>query len=220
MSWFQLDPPSIVSRVRAASASVHPPSLAASIERGTIGFTLVSIAGFIPWAVFGRTLYRSVGETGMYLACALVFVVLSGPAMHRLIIGPGSLARFYKVFSPAFALYSVLWIAGWYVQKGHVGSVIGLIAGTSAMAWVLVTAFDAKGAFLKVTAILFLLNAAGYFIGGVVEAALIREHRLAAMLSWGLFYGLGFGAGLGWAFHAVQREARTLLGSGEPDRPS
>jgi hypothetical protein len=213
MSWFQLDPDSIVSRIGSTPPATSLPSLAGSIARGTIGFTLVSIAGFVPWAVFGRTLYRNVGETGMYLVCAVVFIALSAPAMHRLILGPGSLGRFYKVFSLGFSLYSVLWIAGWYLQKGHIGSLIGLLTGTAALAWVLVRAFEAKGTFLKLTAILFLLNSAGYFIGGVVEGALLREHRLVAMLSWGLFYGMGFGAGLGWAFHEVQREARRRLGS-------
>jgi hypothetical protein len=36
--------------------------------------------------------------------CAIVFIVLSGLLLHRLIIGPGSLGRFYKLFSAAFAV--------------------------------------------------------------------------------------------------------------------
>jgi hypothetical protein len=31
------------------------------------------------------------------------------------------------------------------------------------------------------------------------------------MLLWGVFYGLGLGAGLGYAFHACQQRARELL---------
>jgi len=211
MSWFQLDPSAIAARARAAGARV--PSLAESLCRGTIGFTVVSIAGFVPWAVFGRWFYRQSGEVGMYIACAALFIGLSGPLLHRLIIGAGSMSRFYKVFGLAFAVYSVGWIAGWMLLRGHPGSVAGLLAGTVAMAWVLVAAFAANGVFLKVAAVLFVSNAAGYFIGGVVEAALIRQVPLAAKLSWGLFYGLGFGAGLGYAFYACQGRARDLLAS-------
>jgi hypothetical protein len=31
-----------------------------------------------------------------------------------------------------------------------------------------------------------------------------REAVLAAKLSWGLCYGLGFGAGIGWVFHRAR----------------
>jgi hypothetical protein len=42
----------------------------------------------------------------------------------------------------------------------------------------------------------------------------VLERSTRAMLSkaaWGLFYGLGFGVGIGLAFHGCQREARKLL---------
>src|SRR5687768_3997476 len=98
MSWFELDPVSIANRMRASHSPVVP-SLGESVTRGIIGFTVVSIAGFAPWAVFGRWLYRQIGEAGMYAVCAVVFIGLSSPLLHRLIIGAGSLSRFYKVFT-------------------------------------------------------------------------------------------------------------------------
>ena len=147
----------------------------------------------------------------MYAACALVFIGLSGPLLHRLILGSGSLVRFYKLFSVAFAAYSVGWIAGWMAIRGHVGSLAGLLAGTLIMGWILTTAFDARRELLKVVAALFALNSLGYFLGGVIEGALIRRHALTAMLLWGVCYGLGLGAGLGLAFHFCQSEARRLL---------
>lgn len=70
MSWFQLDPQSVAERAQAA---VHPPdlpSLRTSIRRGIVGFTLVSVAGFSPWALFGRWFYRHAGKAGLYAACA------------------------------------------------------------------------------------------------------------------------------------------------------
>jgi hypothetical protein len=225
MAWFQLDPESITARAKAAGTEVHVPSLTASVWRGTIGFTIVSVAGFVPWAIFGRSLHRLVGELGMYLGCMAVFIGLSGLLMHRLILGPGSLSRFYKLFSAAFAAYSVGWMAGWMVLRGHPGSIAGLLAGTAMMGWMMTRAFDARDATFKVIAVLFVLNSLGYFIGGWAEAGVMgmKEPTLfgvavarkvqvrTAMLLWGVFYGLGFGAGLGWAFHLCQGTVRRSL---------
>jgi hypothetical protein len=210
MSFFQLDAASIAARARAAG-SPRIPSLAQSLLIGIAGFTVVSVAGFVPWAVFGHLLGPWVGERGVYVVCALVFIALSGPALHRLIIGPGSLSRFYKLFSLAFIVYSILWIAIWMSLRGHRGSVLGLLGGTLAMGVILALAFDAGRRIVTVVAALFLLNAAGYFIGGVCEEALFVYNGLAARLSWGVCYGIGFGAGLGLAFYLCQAEARRLL---------
>ncbi len=212
MSWFQLDPSSIAARARAAGSTV--PSLGASIMRGMVGFTVVSVAGFVPWAVFGKWFRGHGGEAGMYAACAIVFLVLTAPLLHRLIIGPGSMSRFYKVFCPAFAAYSVAWIVGWMTVRGHPGSIAGLLAGTMVMGCMLVAAFDALHAVVKVVLALFILNSIGYFVGGVSEAMFIKEYPLYAKLSWGVFYGIGLGAGLGLAFHFCQERARKLLASG------
>jgi hypothetical protein len=227
MSWLQLDPESIAGRARTGGTQTGIPSLAASLLRGIIGFTLVSVAGFAPWAIGGRWFHRTIGEAGLYATCALVFIGLSGPLLHRLIIGPGSLARFYKLFAIVFAVYSVAWIVGWMSLRGHVGSVTGLLAGTAVMGWMLTRAFDANGAsvMMKVIAALFVLNSLGYFIGGWVEGnvAAWKEFSLfgvvlgkparmtLAMLLWGVCYGAGFGAGLGLAFHLCQTGARALL---------
>lgn len=212
MSWFQLDPQSIAARARAAGSSV--PSLGASVVRGMLGFTVVSVAGFVPWAVFGQWFHRQAGEAGMYAACAVVFLGLTAPLLHRLIIGPGSMSRFYKVFCPAFAAYSVAWIVGWMTLHGHLGSIAGLLSGTVVMACMLVAAFDALRVVLKVFLALFVLNSIGYFVGGLSEAAFIKVYPLYAKLSWGVFYGLGLGAGLGLAFHFCQERARKLLAGG------
>ena len=214
MSWFQLDPQSIASRTTAERPIPAIPSLGGSIVRGALGFTVVSIAGFIPWAIFGRTLYRAIGEVGMYLVCAAVFLVLSSLLLHRLIIGPGSRARFAKVFTIAFSVYSILWIVGWMAFKGHTGSIVGLLAGCAAMGLILAIAFDALPRAVPIIAALFVLNTIGYFVGGWVEAAVFKTHRVTAMLLWGVFYGLGLGAGLGVAFYLCQKKARDLIASG------
>src|SRR5215470_303374 len=110
MSWLQLDTGHVIERVRASGRAAELSCLGTSVRRGIVGFTILSIAGFAPWAVGGRWLYRGIGEGGLYAVCALVFISLSSPLLHRLILGPGSLVRFYKLFGLTFAAYSILWI--------------------------------------------------------------------------------------------------------------
>ena len=211
MSLFQLDPQSIAARVRAATDPSPLPTLAASVRRGIFGFTLLSIAGFAPWPILDLWFRRGT-EMQLYVACTAIFIGLSGPLLHRLIIGPGSLARCYKLFALAFIAYAVVWIAFWVWLRGSEGEIAGLLGGTAVMSAILAFAFDAKGVVVKVIAALFALNALGYFAGGWFEGTLAIDHRLAAMLLWGVCYGIGFGAGLGLAFHLCQAEARIALG--------
>jgi hypothetical protein len=227
VSGLGLHPQAIAARAKGSGIFKAPLGLCASLTVGAIGFMIVSVAGFAPWAFAGRALHRVAGEVGLYLACALVFIGLSGVALHRLIIGPGSLWRFYALFTVSFSAYALGWTVGWMSLRGHVGSATGLLLGTSVMGWLLVRAFDSRSELLKVIAALFLLNAAGYFIGGWVEgrvasmkgisylgfAVTANERKLIAMLLWGLCYGLGLGAGLGFAFYCCQAQARRLLGS-------
>ncbi len=225
MSWFQLDTPSVADRVRSRGRTPKTPSLGASVQRGGVGFTLLSIAGFAPWAVAGRWFYRNVGEGGLSAVCALVFIGLSGPRLHRLILGPGSLVRFYKVFGATFAGYSVLWIAGWISLRGHPGSLTGLFAGTAAMGWMLARALETQASVVKIIAALSVLNSVGYFAGGWIEGAVAGPRQcslfgleatkptqaMLAKLCWGVCYVLGFGAGLGLAFHFCQAKTRAAL---------
>ena len=80
------------------------------------------------------------------------------------------------------------------------------------MGAVLAFAFDAQRSLLKIIAALAVPNALGYFAGGWSEGKLVIDHRLAAMMLWGVCYGIGFGAGLGLAFHICQARARAALG--------
>lgn len=212
MGWFQLDPQSIARRVEAAGGPIRIPTLGDSIVRGIAGFTIVSVAGFAPWPIFQRW-FHHLGEVDLYLACGAVFIALSGPCLHRLIIGPGSLPRFYKLFSIAFVAYAVLWVFFWMWLRGDAGSPVGLFAGTGAMGLILAWAFDAPRAILPAIAVLFALNTLGYSAGALIAGKLIHTHPIAAMLLWGVCYGIGFGAGLGVAFHLCQARTRAALGA-------
>jgi hypothetical protein len=211
MALFQLDPESIAKRARAASSPVHVPTLRESILRGIIGFMIVSIAGFAPWPIFERWV-RGLGEMELYVACTVVFIAMSGICLHRLIIGPGSLSRFYKLFSLAFLAYAIAWVGLWMWLRGSSGVWTGLLAGNLVMAAILAFAFDAQRSIIAVFVALFALNTIGYFLGEALEVRLIHDHRAAAMLLWGACFGVGFGAGLGLAFHLCQSRARAMLG--------
>jgi len=213
MALFQLDPHSIADRVRASDKVTALPALATSITRGILGFIFVSVAGFLPWPILDH-FHGVFGEMHLYLACTAVFIGLSGVCLHRLIVGPGSLSRFYKVFSLAFIAYAVLWVALWMTLRGEEGSIGGLLGGTAAMGVVLALAFGAPRAMPGVIAALFILNTLGFYAGGRLEGKLAIDHRLAAMILWGLCYGIGFGAGLGVAFHLCQQRARELIRQG------
>ena len=52
MAMFQLDPQSIAARVRTSDTVTPLPTFAASVCRGIVGFTIVSVAGFLPWPIF------------------------------------------------------------------------------------------------------------------------------------------------------------------------
>jgi hypothetical protein len=222
---FGLDPQSIVDRVKVSGQSARVPTLAESVLCGMMGFTLVSLGGFAPWVLAGRWFYRNTGEVGLYATCAIVFIGLSGLLLHRLIIGPGSLIRFYKIFSLAFVAYAVAWTIGWMTLRGVMGGIVGSLAGMAVMGAILSCGFAARGAVLKIIAALFVANAAGYFIGEWAHNAvltlkegnalgIVLEKSARATLSkaaWGLFYGLGFGAGIGFAFHACQAKARKFI---------
>jgi hypothetical protein len=226
---FGLDPESIISRVKASGQTPCAPTLVKSVLRGAIGFTVVSLGGFAPWVLAGRWFYRNVGEAGLYTACAFVFIGLSGWLLHRLIIGPGSVIRFYQLFSLAFLAYAIAWTAGWMALGGVSGGIVGLLAGTAAMGVILACGFAARGAAPSIIAVLFLTNTAGYFLGEWAHngVAALQEDQIPgitldrptrAMLAkaaWGLFYGAGFGAGIGFAFYACQAKVRKVL-AGQP----
>lgn len=182
---------------------------------GMISFTLVSLGGFAVWAFAGGWFYKNVGEYGLYAVSAIVFVVLSGLLMHPLVQGPRRVVRFYVAFVPAFLVYAIVWCAAWYFGKAGKGEWIGSIAGAAAFALVLAAILKSSRGLLAAIVVLAITHSAGYFAGGKfyensrdlpVLKDLSRSQRgLVAKLGWGFFYGLGFGAGIGFAFWSLQK---------------
>jgi hypothetical protein len=210
MALFQLDPDSIAARARAAGLQTRLPTLWTSVIRGMAGFTLVSVAGFAPWPILSRW-FGGLGEVHLYIACTALFIALSGICLHRLIIGRGSLSRFYKLFTLAFTAYAMVWVGLWMGLRGDEGILAGLLGGTAAMGAILCVAFGSLRATPLVIGALFVCNTAGYHAGSWIHGKLAWDHEVAAMLLWGVCYGMGFGAGLGVAFHLCQSQARAIL---------
>ena len=199
------------------AGALQVPCVFHSVARGSIGFGIVGLAAFSVWAFAGKWFQTHLGDAGLYAACSLVFIGFSGLLLHPLLRGRGALHCFYLVFIPAFFAYAAVWCAAWFLLgfgKGEwIGSLFGAIAFVGVVSWRL---HNFHG-FLVTSLIVFGLNATGYFLGGQLLHWLLGPTGSAmfnglskpnlmvvAKLAWGLLYGLGFGAGIGYAFHAVQ----------------
>ena len=81
------------------------------------------------------------------------------------------------------------------------GELVGALAGSILMALVIATGFRTLTSALKLSAVLFVSNSLGYFLG-----ATLFEHlnEPTGMLLFGVVYGLFFGAGIGAALQLVQ----------------
>ena len=174
-----------------------------SILRGAIGFAVVSAAAFSVWVYGGKWFHQHGGEAAMYAGCCLVFLGIAGLLLHPLLNGPKSLARFYKIFIPAFLLYAVAWCAGWFLMGAGRGEWVASLAGSIAFTLVMAAMLKGWRALLVSTLVMFVAHSAGYFAGEKV--CYTSLHSAMSELLWGVCYGLGFGAGIGYAFAAMQR---------------
>ena len=180
------------------------PSLSRSIVTGAIGFCLVSLCVFATVAFGERWLYRNLGVLGSYLVWTVLFVVLSGALFGSLVRGHWRLPRFYLLWTIAFFAYAATWTIAYFMLRRTTGEIIGALLGSILMAVVLAAGFRALGSLVKLSAVLFVANALGYFIGAAIFTSLLNE---TGMLLFGVVYGLFFGAGIGAALHFAQLTA-------------
>ena len=179
---------------------------------GSIGFALVSLGAYSIWAFAPRS---GGSELGMYALIAFVFLVGTGVALAGLLRGEHRVRRFYAFFLPAFLGYAVLWSAAWFLLKGRPGEWVGAAAGTLFFSWIAWRSLRKPGGFAVGALVLFVLHTAGYFLGsawmyGTLKAGIEGWERpevaALAKLGWGLFHGIGFGAGIGFALSWWQRD--------------
>jgi hypothetical protein len=187
-----------------AESSGKEPGLAASVLRGSLGFAAVSLAAFALWATAGKWLTQHFREGGFYAVDAAVFLALSGVFLHPLVPGPNSFRRFMVAFVPAFVAYAIVWCGAWFALGFGRGEWLGSLAGCGAFALVAGALRGNLRAVPRAALVLFAAHSAGYFLGGPLHYRSGPDHRVLGILGWGLLYGLGFGAGIGYAFHAFR----------------
>ena len=187
---------------RNSSVSPALPSLTKSIVTGAIGFCVVSLIVFATVAFAERWMYQNLGLMGSYLAWIALFILLSGVVFGSLVVTRWRLPKFYLLFALAFFAYSAVWMIAYFIVRGAVGELVGSLVGSILMAIVFAAGFGALRSTIKLSAVLFVTNCLGYFLGAALFYSLSEP---AGMLLFGVVYGLLFGAGIGAALHLVQQ---------------
>lgn len=208
MPHFGLDPESVAARALSSGSSPRIPSLQESLIIGSLGFAAISLASFGLWAWRGQWLSRNFGELGLYASCALVLIGGGGAVLGRLVIGPARSMRFYGLFALAFFLYAGVWIGSYFSLRNKSGEYLASLLGPAILGMTLANAFGAPGAVRKAVIVLIASHAFGYFAGSFLHTTFAGA---GGQLLWGAAYGLGLGAGLGFALHVCQGPVRERL---------
>jgi hypothetical protein len=153
-------------------------------------------------------MYRNLGLSGAYVVWTVLFIFLGGALLSPLVIGPYRLWRFQLLFGTAFLLYAAGWVGSYFTLRGAAGEWAGTIIGSILMALVIALAFGVLKTFLAQTAVLFIANSAGYFLGDMLNNSIRGK---TGMLLWGVVYGLFLGAGMGLSIFLAQTPLRDRL---------
>jgi len=177
------------------------PSLQRSVVIGALGFAVASLFVFATVAFAERWMYTHLTVLGAYLAWTALFILSGGAVLGSLVVKRWRLPKFYLLFGLAFFLYAAGWVFAYFNLRGVAGEWAGSLVGSVLMALVFAAGFGVLRSLLKFSAILFVGNSAGYFLGAAIYASLGGE---SGMLLWGVLYGLFLGAGLGAVLHFAQ----------------
>src|SRR5688572_16118713 len=180
------------------------PSLTGSVVPGAIGFCLISLVVFATVAFGERWMYQRLSFAGAYLTWTVLFILLGGGVLGSLVVRRWRLPKFYLLYGLAFLLYAVGWVAAYFTLRGTAGEWVGSLAGSVLMALVFAMGFGRLRSTLKFSALLFVANSIGYFLGSALNDSVTGS---AGMLLWGVAYGLFLGAGIGAVLHYAQTEA-------------
>jgi hypothetical protein len=128
------------------------------------------------------------------------------------------------LFVPAFCAYAAAWCAAWFALGFGLGEWLGSFLGSMAFAAVIGLGFGNFSCFFKASVVLFICHSAGYFLGAELMRAAGRASGLVSLskptlnllgkLGWGAIYGVGFGAGIGYVFHCLQKPTATAQSQG------
>ena len=188
------------------------PPLTKSVLTGALGFGAVSLVVFATVAFAERWMYTNLGLWGAYLAWTILFIVLGGAAVGPVVVERWRLPKFYLLFAGAFFAYAIGWVGAYFVLRGAVGEWVGSLLGSILMALVFAAGFGVTRSLVKLSALLFVANSIGYFLGSALNDYFGGRE---GMLLWGAAYGLFLGAGMGavlWFAQGGERERVTGKG--------
>lgn len=170
---------------------------------GGLGFGLVSLCVFATVAFAERWMYAQLGLLGAYLAWTALFILLGGGVLGALVAGKWRLPKFYLLFGTAFFAYAIGWVTSYFILRDGMGEWLGSLAGSILMGLVFAAGFGVVRTTLNLSAMLFVANSIGYFLGSALNNAFKGS---TGMLLWGGVYGLGLGAGLGAVLYFAQNQ--------------
>ena len=162
--------------------------------RGALGFALVSTLVFSTVAFGERWMYQNLTIAGAYVVWTVLFLVVSPLAFLPLVRMSPNRRMFPVWFNTAFLSYCALWCAGWFLSPNTLGELVGCTAGSIALAGVLVLRGYVRKPLGTAGLMLAVCNLLGYFAGGFLNA---RIGGPVGMLTWGVLFGAGTGAGIG-----------------------
>jgi len=149
-------------------------------------------------------MYTNLGVLGSYLAWTVLFILLSGVVFGSLVVvDRWRLPKFYLLWTVAFFAYAAAWMIAYFSLGRTAGELVGALAGSVFMALVLAAGFRTFRSTVKLSAVLFVSNTLGYFLGAALFDSLSEP---TGMLLFGVVYGLFFGAGIGAALYLVQSD--------------
>jgi hypothetical protein len=182
-------------------------SLISYLIAGTWRFTVVALLGFAPWALGGRWFNRTLGEIGLYGVCLGAFLLGALCLLPPLLPGNQRLRRTALGIIPAYTLYAVVWCSCWFALGGKLGEWIGAILGGTIFVVICAWRFGRPSQLLFTCLLFVVTHALGYFAGEFAMAWCQTQAwpKSFGMWAWGLCYGVGFGAGLGYVVAVCQR---------------
>ena len=144
-------------------------SLRKSLLIGGIGFSLVSLAVFATVAFAERWMYTHLGVAGAYIVWTILFMLLGGRVFSLLSVEPNRVLRFHALFGAAFFSCAVGWVGAYFIVRGAFGEWLGSFLGSALMALVIAAGFGVLRSAPGLSALLFVTNSAGYFLGSVLK---------------------------------------------------
>src|SRR3954466_3970017 len=182
-----------------------------AILNGAWRFAFVSVLAFGFWAIQPKILPKSYGEPATFVGCLIAFALFAEIFLVALVHQPNARRKFNGSFIPAFVIYAAVWSASWFALHLRAREWIGSALACAAFAAILQWRLGAREGLCRVILLLIITHTLGYYLGGKVFYMARHPPELIASwpkeniwtlakLMWGLCYGLGFGAGIGYAF--------------------